>query len=223
MKMSEEKRRGEWLQTYTRKRMYPLDPRPEDIDIMDIAHSLSNICRFTGHTLVSYNVAQHSVMVSRLVKPKLALFGLLHDAAEAYIGDISRPLKVCLKELCGDVVKDIEQKIESCILSKFGVPEPLQDERAEIKRADNIMLSTEARDLMGGRFMDCAHTYDLTSEVLPEAITPWSAGRSRWEFLNRFRVLGGKTSWDKAEKCPCITTCPYYTSSRNASGICLSI
>ena len=182
-------RRGEWMQTYTKKRFFPLDPSPEDIEIVDIAHHLSNICRFTGATLTHYSVAQHSVMVSRLVTPNLALFGLLHDAPEAYIGDIGRPLKVCLKELFGDVLKDIDAKIEKCIFDKYGVRFLDQQDRDEIKRADNLMLVTEARDLMGGRFMDCAHTYSLDQEPLPDRISPWTAGRSYWEFMETFRKL----------------------------------
>lgn len=184
--------RGEWMQTYTKRRFFPLDPRSEDIEIMDIAHHLSNICRFTGATLTHYSVAQHSVMVSRLVKPKLALFGLLHDAPEAYIGDIGRPLKVCLKKLFGDALKDLDDNIEKCIFDKYGIKDLTQQDRDEIKWADNLMLVTEARDLMGGRFIDCAHTYSLDQEPLPDRISPWTAGRSYWEFMETFRRLTSK-------------------------------
>ena len=79
--------------TYTGKEFYPLDPNPADIDIKDIAHALSNCCRFAGHIKSFYSVAQHSVIVSELCEPENALAGLLHDASEAYLSDIARPVK----------------------------------------------------------------------------------------------------------------------------------
>jgi len=82
---------GDWIQTYTGKRFWPLDPRPEDVDILDIAHSLSLLCRFTGHTSSFYSVSQHSILVAQEVPKRLRLWALFHDAAEAYIGDIARP------------------------------------------------------------------------------------------------------------------------------------
>jgi len=87
-----------WIATYTGGRFYPLDPRPEDVCIADIAHSLSQICRFNGQTLQFYSVAQHSVLVSKLLgqggpSPIHEFMGLKHDAAEAYLCDLVRPIK----------------------------------------------------------------------------------------------------------------------------------
>src|SRR5271165_7548492 len=90
---SADNRKGDWIQTYTGRVMYPLDPRPEEINIIDIAHALSNLCRFTGHVRTFYSVAEHSVRVSQHCDPKDALWGLLHDASEAYLADMSRPMK----------------------------------------------------------------------------------------------------------------------------------
>jgi uncharacterized protein len=86
-------RTGDWIQTYTGKQFWPLSPLPEDIVIEDIAHALSMQCRFGGHVRTFYSVAQHSVHVSLLVEPQYALWGLLHDAAEAYLVDLPRPIK----------------------------------------------------------------------------------------------------------------------------------
>lgn len=82
-----------WIQTFLGKPFWPLSPRPEDIDIRDIAHALAMTCRFTGHSQKFYSVAEHSVRVSRIVPAQFALHGLLHDASEAYLCDLSRPIK----------------------------------------------------------------------------------------------------------------------------------
>lgn len=129
-----------WIQTFTGKRFFPLDPKTEDVDIQDIAHALSLLCRFNGHCNQFYSVAQHSVLVSKLVAPEHRLAALLHDATEAYLSDIPRPIKHQLK------LGMIEYKLLIAILNHFGITTYPQK---EIKWADNVMLATEARDFMG--------------------------------------------------------------------------
>lgn len=144
------KRRGDWMQTFTGRQFWPLDPRPEDIDIEDIAHALSNLCRFGGHCKAFYSVAEHSLYVERFswrdragVRPiELARFALLHDAAEAYLVDVPRPIK---RHLGG--YEQAESLIEAAILTRFRC-DPSAFERSIVKVIDRKMLWTEKRDLL---------------------------------------------------------------------------
>ena len=132
-----------WITTFSGKQFFPTSPRQEDIDIIDIAHHLSLINRFTGATLEPYSVAEHSVRLSYLVKPENALWGLLHDASEAYLSDMSRPVKH--ETEIGKVYCEIEARVMEAICQKFGLA---STEPEEIKLADNIMVMTEKRDLL---------------------------------------------------------------------------
>lgn len=183
-------RRGEWIQVGvgTGQRFYPLDPRPEEVEIEDIAHALSHLCRFTGHTRELYSVCQHSVLVSRQCSPRAALWGLLHDAAEAYIGDLSRPLKRSLRAEFGDAFDRIEDGIAAAVRSRFAVPFDAGI-AAEVKKWDTVLCVTEARDLMAPLHPDWKHTPENGFDVLAERIVPWSPPLARRRFLDRFRRL----------------------------------
>lgn len=153
------------IKTYTGKLVNPLDLQLDDIDIFDIAHSLAYQCRFTGHTKFFYSVAQHSILVASIVPMEYKLAALLHDASEAYLHDIPRPLKRL--EPFKSFYKHYEDKIMQQIYRKFGVdgymdythytePQVSFDLltnfdllEKEIKKADNILALTELRDLMG--------------------------------------------------------------------------
>ena len=134
---------GTWIQTVSGRRVDLPFPKPEQIDIEDIAYALSMKCRFNGHTNKFYSVASHSIGVSRLMEPRLWLPALLHDANEAYLPDVPRPVKDLLSDY-----KDIEDTVQAVIEKKYGIKLTLEDRRA-IKRADNIMLATEGRDFLG--------------------------------------------------------------------------
>jgi uncharacterized protein len=148
---------GPWVQTVSGKRFYLLDPRPEMITIEDIAHALGQLCRFTGHTRKFLSVAEHSVTVSHLLKPfgpAAELAGLLHDAAEAYIGDVNNPLKVALRKggKTGSEnlshLDEIEHRIKDVLAAKFGVDFQAWKEVGQV--ADLLALKHEAEHLCGG-------------------------------------------------------------------------
>jgi len=136
--------RKAWIQVYSGKRYYLLDPKIEDIEIKDIAHALSNICRFSGHTKTFYSVAQHSVIVGDLMVINNPLYGLLHDASEAYLGDITRPLKSLLPDY-----RLLEEITRNNIYKRFNLKLDLII-KSEVDKYDLIALATEKRDLMGG-------------------------------------------------------------------------
>ncbi len=134
-----------WIQTYTGRQFWPLDPRADDVHIDDIAHALALVCRYTGHCRLPYSVGQHSLYVASIVERtggdrKHVLTALLHDAAEAYTADIARPLKKSMPQFA-----EIEHRLETVIAERFGLIFPFPD---CVKTADNIMLATERRDLM---------------------------------------------------------------------------
>jgi uncharacterized protein len=174
-----------WIQTYIGRRFYVLDPKPEDIYIEDIAHSLSMLCRFNGHTKAFYSVGDHSIRVSHLCKA-FPLWGLLHDASEAYIADVCRPLK---KSGTIEGYIAAEHRIMQAVCQRFGLS---ATEPPEVKEADLVMLVTEARDLMGTldpgwRFSE-ANGYKSSEEK----IVPLSPFDAEMAFLQRFQDLGGR-------------------------------
>jgi 5'-deoxynucleotidase YfbR-like HD superfamily hydrolase len=137
----EHKYNDDFIQTFSGLKMRVDNPLPAMICTTDIAHALSQICRFTGHGKYFVSVAQHSVLVSRLVKPENAMWGLFHDATEAYLNDIARPIKY-LPGMEG--YRDLEKKLMNCIAERYHLPMPKPD---EIREADDVALCTEARDL----------------------------------------------------------------------------
>lgn len=129
------------LHTYTGKMFNPFNPDLESICIEDIAHALSNTCRFGGHSKEYYSVAEHSVLVSMLCDESNAFEGLMHDAAEAYLGDIPTPLK---ERLPGFM--ELEDSVLKFIFNKYNLSYPLSN---NVKKMDEKALTLEFESIRG--------------------------------------------------------------------------
>lgn len=170
--------RSDWIATYTGGVFFPLAPRVEDVRISDIAHALSQLCRFAGHTKAFYSVAQHSVLVSHMCSPADALWGLLHDASEAYLSDIVSPLKRA-SGMGGYRV--IESRVQLVIAQAFGLS---ATEPSSVKAADQALLRIEQRDLV-----TMPDGWDVLVPAHHKRIEPWTPERSETEFMTRFFEL----------------------------------
>lgn len=182
-----------WIQTYTGKSFY-LDEtmKPEQFCVEDVAHALSMLCRFNGHVREFYSVAQHSVIVAsvvvaRCLKDKtelditrmLALAALFHDATEAYIGDVVRPLK---RMTVMEPYRQLEIALETVMAQAFDIEEWALM-HPWIKAADNSVLATEVRDLLSTP--DQKH--ELRVEPHPWVIVPSSQRYAEAKFLEAYR------------------------------------
>lgn len=167
---------GDWIQTYTGRQFWPLDPRAEDVDVIDIAHALSMQCRFAGHCLHFYSVAEHSVHVSRAVSAASALLALLHDAAEAYLVDVPRPVKPFLAGY-----KEAEARIMRVVCAHFGIAAEVPDDVIE---ADWRILGDERANLSR-----CVVEWRDPPEPMGVRLSLWSPQDAETAFLARFREL----------------------------------
>lgn len=158
---------GDCIRTYSGLYMDVFNPTPEMIAIEDIAHALSNLCRFGGHTPYFYSVAQHSVICSKRVHPEFQLQALLHDASEAYLLDVPRPIKRKLTNY-----KQIEDSLMKVIAEKFGFQYPFDE---VIKTVDNDVLEFEFVNMME----ECKLSRDFCLQ--PE--------KAKADFLKRYNAL----------------------------------
>lgn len=163
-----------WIQTFTGRAFWPLNPRPEDVDLVDIAHALAMKCRYSGHCKRFYSVAEHSVLVSRMVDPQHALAALLHDAGEAYLPDVPRPIK---PKLTG--FKEIEERVDTVIARKFGATFPWHE---SIHIADATILADEKLALMGPE----PAPWSLPYPPAGVKIECWDPEEAKWQFCIRF-------------------------------------
>jgi hypothetical protein len=173
-----EARTGAWIETFTGRQFWPLDPHVDDICIEDIAHALSNTCRFNGHVRQFYSVAEHSVFVALTVPVEHRLAALLHDASEAYACDLPRPIKRCVTGYA-----EAEHRLMECIFEKFGLTLPLPE---IVKLHDNRILLDERVQFMPASDRD----WNLGVEPLGVQLRGWLPQDAEAAFLETFYTLG---------------------------------
>lgn len=173
-----------------------LEPNQDDIHVEDIAQALSMQCRFNGHCLSFYSVAQHSIHVAELYEESYPpqndgiMFALMHDAPEAYIGDVVTPLKQLLTEY-----KAIEARVEQAIMFKFGVFSDLTQIRPCVKAVDTLMLLAERRDLLPPSKVvwNIHNTSHVNLDLVPE-IVPWPQEEAYERFIAFYeRIHDGRS------------------------------
>ena len=179
---------GPYLQTVSGRFVNPLAPDLDQIDIGDITRALANTCRFGGHCRSFYSVAQHSVIVSELVEQRGGdaedvFAALMHDAAEAYLGDMPHPIKH--RSPLGAAFKEAEDHLQAVLNEHFKIKSGVK----EIKRADRALLATERRALSGDNW----HWPELDGvEPLDLELTAWPPDEAAKAFLKRFEELSAR-------------------------------
>lgn len=178
------KRKGDWVQTYSGRQFWPLDPRPEEVCIEDIAHALANTCRFGGHCKRFYSVAEHSILISRAIPSELKEFrlqALMHDSPEAYFCDMPSPVKRCIPE-----IKSIENRLWHAICDRFDIQRRMAP---IVKEYDARILLDEKEAVMLPALKD----WELdTKPVLKEhglSIQFYSPLTAKQIFLDHFKSL----------------------------------
>lgn len=178
-----------WRQTYTGIAVDMTAPDPRTIMLEDIAQSLTLQCRYTGHLGEPYSVAQHSVLATWYAEkdghPPGVLRGILmHDAHEAYTGDIATPLKRRLEAIRPGIVHEVEAPFDAAIAERFDI----RWDRPAIKLYDLRMLATEKRDLVQHE----VKPWDIPEEITPfgTRIIPWDWRGARAEFYGWCKKLG---------------------------------
>lgn len=207
--MTEELRVGEyegWILTANGMRIDYINPEPSQITILDIAHSLGNLCRFTGGTKHFYSVAQHSLFVSKIVYDLLKgeltaeemettafydqmLAALLHDAAEAYINDLASPLK----QVINGRYAWVEHGLTKAIFERYGVD--MEYKNNIVKDADNIACMHE-RYFMLPAHKDWPVDKDRVQYEAPQYVGPAEAGQL---FMQAFQSVMVKRNAARAE------------------------
>jgi hypothetical protein len=176
-----EDRRGEPIGTYTGGEFHPLDPDPAAIELADIANGLANTCRYAGQCQFYYSVGTHSLYVSEELGaeygPRVQLYGLFHDAAEAYISDVPRPIK---REV--ETFQQIERRILDAVWERLGVAAPTDAEWEAVMAADDRLFGYEADTLLA----------EFQPEAVPDLsyeLAPCSPTAVREQFLDRATTL----------------------------------
>ena len=172
---------GSWMQLASGRAFYPLDPRPEEIHIEDIASALSKMCRYGGHCKRFYSVAEHCVLMAHAAPDGMHLAALLHDASEAYLSDVIRPIKSHLTNYL-----EIEANLERAIARRFTLQWPMP---AEVKALDEAIIADERDQAM----LPAPQAWAQWTPVAPLGVTLqfWTPEKAEYEFLAAFRRYGG--------------------------------
>jgi uncharacterized protein len=164
-----------WIRLNSGRKFHFLNPSTREIVIEDIVHVLSRIPRFNGHTIKPYYVLQHLCLCHDIAPDECKREALGHDFSEAYLHDISSPLKSLLPQY-----KEIEYRVEAAIARKFKLQFPYP---SSVKAVDMRLLVSEMKWLM-----PCSDHKLLPFEPLSKKITPWSSEKCKTEFMNRFKL-----------------------------------
>lgn len=177
-------RRGDWMITYTGRRFWPLDPRRDEVSFVDIAHGLSMICRYGGHTRCFYSVAEHCVLLAAYFtnagRNDLARYALLHDASEAYIGDVIRPLKPQLPQF-----REVEGPLELLIMEVAGLGEIPR----EVHDADKGIIVNEAAALFDPATLQRANWSLPTCSITGIEVMGYPPNYAKEAWLSEFERL----------------------------------
>lgn len=168
------------MQLASGQAFYPLDPRSEEIHIEDIAAALSKLCRFGGHCKQFYSVAEHCVLVASVAKTN-PLEALMHDASEAYLSDVIRPIKAHLTNY-----KQLEDCLQRVIAERFALQWPMP---SDVKQLDERIIADERDQAM----LPAPQPWSQWTPVPPLGVTLrfWSPDKAEFEFLAAFRRYGG--------------------------------
>lgn len=183
----EERRKGDYIMTQSGRVFWPIDARPDDIDLEDIAHGLSHVCRYVGQTRKFYSVAQHAVMGSLALDhdPDLAFKFLHHDDTEAYLVDVPTPLK---RAPGMEQYLVYEQALMEVIWTHFGI-DPADIEQT--REMDLLMLHTEMRDIMPAVSVK-PDRYEIG--MLLRKVYRWPSWLAKKLYLWRHKQLKGELS-----------------------------
>lgn len=173
-----------FISTYSSGRLHLTGLDWNEVALSDISHALPMLCRYTGQCRRFYSIAEHSLLVAQMVPDRLKIHALLHDAHEAYIGDISRPVKVVI----GEAIQKLEDALAAEVLKAFGLPTLREEDARLVRLADNTALLIEAKALFGENIVaewNCGETIDPVPDLHVNGHTP-GMGFVRSKFLDKF-------------------------------------
>lgn len=177
-------RAGDWMFVHSGRKFWPLDPRPNEVFIADIAHGLGYLCRYNGQCRRFLSVAEHSYFCSFEGPEETALERLMHDAAEAYIGDMIRPLKY--QPILGDIYQEIEDRLMQVIAHRFGLQYPFPP---DVRAADEAVCTAEMSQNIAAADKGTLHDSRRIADI---KLYNWRAEIAEGMFLSRFMELAGQ-------------------------------